>query len=223
MCPQNWYSIERQSPNLPDARIQFVSDTYDFNGPRGYVPPKLLSTNWAWKLDISICHDCTNYTIWENKKIIYPFESELPEAHGDMPEDVKGIYTEATQVYKHSPRAAAALLRLAIEIMIPQLEEYNIKKAKINTMIGELVKQDIPQHVQQGLDAIRIYGNEGIHPGEIVINDDQETVQFLFELINLMVDELITRKKKIKSIYDKLPIDKIKGILNRDKVKEDSK
>lgn len=222
LCPQNWFSIDRHTHGFPDATITEYTPSL---GPIGYPGYKLSVSDMvmAWKLDISICHQCKNYTIWENKKIIFPYETELPEAHEDMPLDVKGIYEEATQVYKHSPRAAAALLRLAIEIMIPQLEGYEIKRAKINTMIGELVKKDIPAHVQQGLDAIRIYGNEGIHPGEIVLNDDQETVQFLFELINMMVDELITRRKKINSIYSKLPIDKIKGILNRDKVKEESK
>lgn len=84
-------------------------------------------------------------------------------------------------------------------------------------MIAELVKLDIPEHIQQGLDAIRVYGNEGIHAGEINLNDDQDTVMFLFGLINIMVEELISRKKKIKDFYSKLPVSKIKGIANRDK------
>lgn len=41
---------------------------------------------------------------------------------------------------------------------------------------------------------------------------------FLFDLINIMVDELITRKKKIRAFYEKLPEGKIKGILRRDNV-----
>ncbi|MGP4060369.1 DUF4145 domain-containing protein [Halobacillus sp. H74] len=100
--------------------------------------------------------------------------------------------------------------------MIPQLE-YDIKKGILNEMIGELVKKEIPEHVQQGLDSIRVYGNEGIHPGEIDLNDDQDTVIFLFELINIMVEELIARKKKIKSFYSKLPPGKLKGINKRDR------
>lgn len=176
-----------------------------------------------WHLDISVCGHCYKYTVWENTKIIFPYTTELPQPHEDMPEEVRGIYSESMGVFKHSPRASAALLRLAIETMIPQLEDYQIKKAKINTMIGDLVTKDIPQHVQQGLDAIRIYGNEGIHPGEIDLTEDEDTVLFLFDLINIMVEELITKKKKIQSFYEKLPVGKLKGILNRDKVKEDSK
>lgn len=84
-------------------------------------------------------------------------------------------------------------------------------------MIGILVEKGIPDYIQQGLDTIRIYGNEGIHPGEIVLNDDQEIVIYMFELLNDMIEELISRKTKIRKAYAKIPADKIKGILNRDK------
>lgn len=87
-------------------------------------------------------------------------------------------------------------------------------------MIHQLVQKDIPDHIQQGLDAIRIYGNDGIHSGEIVMGDNQETVEYLFELVNYMTEELITKKKKIKSFYEKLPLSKIESILKRDKAKQ---
>ncbi|AGK54893.1 DUF4145 domain-containing protein [Bacillus sp. 1NLA3E] len=225
LCPQNWFSIDRQAQNLPETIINKIDEESRTISIQQYNRSLMNGheNQLNWKLDISICHHCKKYTIWENRKIIFPFETALPEPHEDMPQNVQGIYREAVNVFKDSPRASAALLRLAIETMIPQLEEYQIKKSKINTMIAELVKKDIPEHIQQGIDAIRIYGNEGIHPGEIVLNDDQETVMFLFDLINIMVEELITRKKKIRKFYGKLPVDKIKGILNRDKVTEDSK
>ncbi|MCY7770670.1 DUF4145 domain-containing protein [Bacillus haynesii] len=216
LAPQKWFEISQ--PNILAQRIvgEMVNENR-LNGPSAYVNGEPVMISKPWHLEISICSHCERYVIWENKKMIYPFKTELPEPHKDMHENVKKIYEEAMLVYKHSPRAAAALLRLAIETMIPQLDGYNIKKAKINTMIGELVKKDIPTHIQQGLDAIRVYGNEGIHSGEINLNEDPETVMFLFDLINIMVEELITRKSQIKSFYAKLPIDKIKGIINRDK------
>jgi hypothetical protein len=234
LVPQEWYRVHQPSnktENEPTLTKINVNQVRAIGGGGDFSPGSLTGQGGGgisqryhspWDLCVSICLRCGLYTIWENQNILYPFETELPEPHEDMPVDAAGIYHEAVNVFKHSPRAAAALLRLAIEAMIPMLEEYDIKEAKINTMIGELVKKDIPEHVQQGLDAIRIYGNEGIHPSEIVLNDDGETVMFLFELINIMVEELITRKKKIRKFYSKLPVDKIKGILNRDKVKGDS-
>lgn len=210
LVQHNWYRIYKNEDN----KVNVIK----LNLKR--IEPRIVTSSHirSWDLEISVCTRCEQYTVWENGKIIFPNTSNLPEPNEDMPEDVKIIYREAMNVFKYSPRASAALLRLAIETMIPQLDEFNIKKAKLNTMIAELVKKDIPEHVQQGLDAIRIYGNEGIHPGEIALNENQETVMFLFDLINIMVDELITRKKKIRAFYEKLPEGKIKGILRRDNV-----
>lgn len=216
LVPHKWYSInslndQNEKPTISELNLQSERFRGFINNNERY--------RLDWKLDLSICTYCKEYTIWENRNIIYPLESNLPKPHDDMFEDVKNIYEEALLVYKHSPRASAALLRLAIETMIPQLEEYKIKKSNLNTMIGELVKKDIPLYVQQGLDSIRIYGNEGIHPGEINLNEEQETVLFLFELINIMIEELITRRKKINSFYSKLPKGKTEAVTIRDNPK----
>ncbi|WP_158582913.1 DUF4145 domain-containing protein [Lysinibacillus yapensis] len=228
LVPQKWYKLERSYPHNENVELVEVNlkseNRKPIGGPMGGIRnPDGSEPNFHfdWHLELSYCTHCHNYTIWENKKIIFPYTTELPQPHEDMLEDVRGIYIEAMNVFKHSPRAAAALLRLAIELMIPQLEDYQIKKSSINNMIGELVQKDIPEHVQQGLDSIRVYGNEGIHPGEIDLTDDESIVLFLFELINIMVEELITKKKKIKSFYENLPQGKLQGIFQRDKRKQE--
>ncbi|MBT2717960.1 DUF4145 domain-containing protein [Bacillus sp. ISL-57] len=220
-APQEWYKVYKDpQKNGPIInKVDNVTSVAKSIAFVSFINPTEPRFRKEWDLDISMCDHCEKYTVWENKQIIYPFETELPNPHEDMLEDVKGIYEEAALVYQHSPRASAALLRLGIETMIPQLEEYNIKKSSINNMIGELVKKDIPEHIQKGLDAIRIYGNEGIHAGEIHLNDDQENIEYLFELINYMTEELITKKKKLSDFYSKLPLGKREGILKRDKTK----
>lgn len=218
LAPQLWYGIDKTKNNSVEIEDIDLDISRVIGGTAITFASETEPTyRHPWYLNISVCQHCFEYTVWENQSIIYPFETDLPEPHEDMMNDVKGIYQEAALIYQHSPRAAAALLRLAIETMIPQLEEYEIKKSSLNNMIGQLVKKDIPEHIQQGLDAIRIYGNEGIHAGEIVLNDDHEIVEYLFDLINYMTEELITKKKKLKSFYSKLPLTKLQGILNRDK------
>lgn len=173
-----------------------------------------------WDFYVTICSECEKYAIWENKKMIFPLKYEVQKPSEDMPDKVKEIYDEAANVYKHSPRAAAALLRLSIETLIPLLDGYTIKAKKLNNMIGELVAQKIPDHLQEALDIVRLWGNDGIHSAaEIDVNENSETVLFLFELVNVLVDELITRKKKIKSLFRTLPELKRNGIANRDSVK----
>jgi len=59
--------------------------------------------------------------------------------------------------------------------------------------------------VQQALEHLRVIGDESVLPGQLDAKDDQETVMQLFELINFIVEDQITRKKKIEAIYQRLP------------------
>jgi len=196
LCPQDHIHIHRtEEEDYNSLQIEGVK----FKAPQY----RELAGRMRWNLMISICSECRNYTIWENDKMIYPLSHEMPDAVEDMPDNVLEFYNEAAQVYQYSKRAAAALLRLAIETLM--IEHLNVKKGRITDMIGEMVKRDIPDHVQQGLDTLRYYGNKGIHLGEIDLNDNEEIVSFLFRLINTMVKELITEPKEIDSFYRELP------------------
>lgn len=53
--------------------------------------------------------------------MIFPSGSNIPMPHTDMPESVKEIYNEAREIASNSPRAAAALLRLALEKLTEEL------------------------------------------------------------------------------------------------------
>jgi hypothetical protein len=178
----------------------------------------MVLPNKRWDLYVTVCLECERYSVWENGRMIFPFTSTLPEPSEDMPENVRMVYVEATQVFKYSPRSSAALLRLAIEALLPQLPNYTINNKKLIGMIGELVAQGIPAHIQKALDSIRLYGNHGIHTAEIVDEDDAEIGIFLFELINVIVKELITDKKKIEAFYSSFPASKLAAIAQRDNI-----
>jgi hypothetical protein len=57
---------------------------------------------------------------------------------------------------------------------------------------------------------------------DVEVNDYEHTIS-LFELINLIVDELISRPKKIKEHYDKLPQRQKDQINKRDTKPTESK
>ncbi|MFB8427029.1 DUF4145 domain-containing protein [Priestia megaterium] len=218
LTPHQWFDIVEPKYHGDAPRVNEIIENkavYYSAGPV-YDTPVVERTENDWDLELSVCQHCHQYTIWENEKIIYPSETGLPAPHKDMFDPVREIYQEAALIFNDSPRAAAALLRLAIETMIPLLDDYQVKKGNLNNMIGDLVGQGVPEYIQQSLDTIRIYGNEGIHSGEIVMKDNQETVSFMFEVINNMVEELITRKNKIKEAYSKIPSGKIEAIFKRD-------
>ncbi|WP_062513888.1 DUF4145 domain-containing protein [Halobacillus sp. KGW1] len=220
LCPQNHFVIWKSKDDKNDTLDLSVSKEKIVTSGQFFRPPSPVSPGkpspLEWHLVISVCTECEKYTVWENRNVIFPESNTLPTPAEDMPNDICEIYEEATGVYKHSKRASAALLRLAIEHLL--INHLDVPKNSINKMIGDLVeKNDLPPYVQQGLDTLRYYGNKGIHFGEIADLDDEEKVTFLFTLINLLIEELITKPKTIEKFYDELPESFREQVTSRDK------
>ena len=163
------------------------------------------------KVEVSVCTHCNSGTFWLAEKIIYPPTRSAPAANDDLPEDIKQIYDEAAAIADQSPRAACALLRLVVEMLMEHLGE----TGSINESIGNLVKKGLDPKIQQSLDIVRITGNNAVHPGKIDF-DDTTDVQALFNLINVIAGVLITQPKQIQALYDELPEGPKEGIKKRD-------
>lgn len=194
-CPHCWILTQQE-----------WKDLYYFN-----YESKNLS--W-WK--VCFCRHCNLYSIWCYEKMIFPSASNIPMSHTDMPESVKEIYNEAKEIAWQSPRAAAALLRLALEKLTEELWE---TEWKLNTRIGNLKKKWLPERAIQALDIVRITANEwGSHLGQIDLTgrDNTELVNQLFFLLNFIVEHVISVNNQLDAMYAALPEDKKKGIENRD-------
>lgn len=152
---------------------------------------------------------CEKISVWLDGEMIYPVEAIAPLPSPDMPEDVTEIYNEARTISPLSPTASAALLRLALERLLPQV---GAKKAKIDIMIGELVSKGLPKEVEKALDSLRVIGNEAVHPGTINLKVNAEVSITLFKLLNVVVDRMITQQKEIDDMYSLIPGTKRKGI-----------
>ena len=153
------------------------------------------------------------WSFWYDKKMIVPAEAPVEPPHPDLPEDCLPEYNEAREIFARSPRAAAALLRLALQKLTPHLGE---KGNNINDDIKSLVAKGLPTAVQQALDYCRVVGNNAVHPGEIEINDTPDVAQRLFEMINFIVEDRISRPKEIAALYEKLPESSRSAVEQRD-------
>lgn len=161
---------------------------------------------------IAVCYSCQKKIIWVEDQYIYP-EMQYLQPCEDMPESVKGLYNEASLIYNKSPRAACALLRLAVERLCNELGE----TGKIDTMIGNLVKKGLPSIVQKALDAVRVIGNKAVHPEQITFDvDDKSTSETLMKLLNIITERLITEPKEIDDIFNALPQSTKDAIEKRD-------
>lgn len=147
-------------------------------------------------------------------RMIEPVTQAAPQPHPEMPADVAVDYCEAMAVVSYSPRAAAALLRLAIQKLCKDLGEPG---RNINEDIGNLVKKGLPQEIQQALDIVRVVGNNAVHPGELSASDVAGVSATLFELVNYIVEERVARPKKLAKVFSSLPESVRAGIASRDK------
>ena len=135
---------------------------------------------------------------------LYPFQlpPDIPLPNDDMSETCRQYYEEAAQVFPYSPRAAAALIRLGLQTF---LQELGIPGNRINAQIAHLAGQGLAEELRQGLDYCRVVGNEAVHPGTIDLNDNRDMAMFLFVCFNMLVSELVTKKKQMKTFHDMLP------------------
>ena len=159
----------------------------------------------------SWCLHCREASLWESEKIVYPPTGIFPPPHEDLPEDIKEIYNEAGSIANISPRAACALFRVAIEMLLNHIG----KEGNINNNIKKLVQEGLHPKFQKILDILRVTGNNAVHPGTINFDDTTSIVSF-YEWINMVTDILITQPAEIERIYDNLPEKDKEAIEKRD-------
>lgn len=185
------------------ARHRFQDD---LNG----IGTELNNSNVVY---IGRCESCGKKILWVDDEYVYPDIIGF-EANADMPNSVKTLYNEAALIYNRSPRAACALLRLAVERLCNELGE----TGAIDKMIGSLVQKGLPTIVQKALDAVRVIGNKAVHPGQIAFDvDDKSTAEMLMKLLNIITERMISEPKEIDSIFGTLPQSVKDSIEKRDK------
>jgi len=173
----------------------------------GYHSPNASPVSYC------VCEHCKKISYWHDKKMVIPSDSPVQPPHSDMPQEILLEYEEARSIFGKSPRAAAALLRLALQKLMKVLGEDG---ENINNDIKSLVTKGLPVQVQQALDFCRVVGNNAVHPGEINLTDSPDIAQHLFNMINFIVEDRIARPKQIGALYMALPEGARSAIEKRD-------
>ena len=157
----------------------------------------------------SICSNCKLPSYWLEgvdelePRRLWPLKLGGPPPHKGMPEDVRRDYMEARAIAQTSPRAAAALLRLALEKLTPHVGQ---RGELPTTSVRALVqRKGVDPRVELALEALRAVGDGAIPPGQISVHDDEATVQALCGVLNLLVEELIEAPRRRDAIYASLP------------------
>lgn len=97
----------------------------------------------AFNVWVAECHICAGLSTWCGSECTYPLTAEGVSPNEDLPEGIKQIFIEASLVVRHSPRAAAALLRSTIEVICNELKEKGIFDFKNATSLNDRSEQAI--------------------------------------------------------------------------------
>ena len=159
------------------------------------------------------CFACHRVALWVAEGVIYPPVRLGPAANVDLTEDIVRDFEEARQIVNLSPRGAAALLRLCVQKLCLLLGQPG---KNIDADIAALVANGLPPMVREALDAVRVIGNEAVHPGQMDLSDDRNTAGKLFGLVNFIAEQMISNPKQILEIYEELPESKRAAIALRD-------
>ena len=150
--------------------------------------------------------------------MVYPDTGAGAPPHDNLPEHLRADYMETASIIDRSPRGAAALLRLILEQILNHVGD---EKKNSNDNIRDLVtEKSLRLEVQKAYDIIRITGNNAVHPGQLDIKDNADIVAASFDLINVIVDELITRPKTMAALMNRMPEGAVEATERRDKTPE---
>lgn len=222
LAGQEWYilragkaeEIEQGTFVLTDAEERNVMEFIASNIP--FLWEKEDYEGYEFELhnaSIAKCFSCKYISFWVGENLIYPIVGNAPPPNSDLPDDIRRDYNEASSILDRSPRGAAALLRLAIQKLCKHLGQSG---ENINDDIAQLVSDGLDPRIQKALDAIRVIGNNAVHPGHIDLKDDRETGETLFHLVNVITDKMISGPKMIDQMYESLPGDVRRKIAKRD-------
>ena len=142
-----------------------------------------------------------------------PSDAPVPPSHQDMPEECIDEYNEARDIVARSPRAASALLRLAVQKLMIVLGQDG---ENIHDNIGALVEDGLPIQIQQALDYCRVVGNHAVHPGTIDFKEAPVIAYRLFDMFNFIIEDRISKPKHIQALYESIPEGARDGIRQRD-------
>ena len=206
-CPHCGVYAKQFWANIEATR----NNTGNYNGKIANLSGFSEPLNTAWT--ISSCEHCAREIIWLNDSMIYPNVMLVQNPNPDLDNEIQKDYLEAAIILNDSPRSSAAILRLALQKLCKQLGE---KGDNINNDIGELVKKGLNPTIQKSLDALRIAGNNAVHPGELDLSEDKERVLKLFSLINFIAEKMITEPKEVENFYEELPVGAKEAVKKRD-------
>lgn len=139
---------------------------------------------------ITKCLECNRPSLWHEDEIVWPVPKGIPPKK-EMPPEAKKFFKEAQEIIHISPRAACALLRIALELLVNYVGKLSPTKGfrekdrlydRINSLGVDPLTKDL-------LHTCRLTGNEFAHPG--VINVEGKDTLKLAVILSRLINHLV--------------------------------
>lgn len=166
--------------------------------PPQYTPD--LRTKIYDEITATRCAKCKKMAYWVEGSLVYPSnKTNLPAANRDMPDDIKEIYKEASDIFGVSPRAATALLRLGIKKLEAQLDGDG---RQISNQIDVLINQELPEGASSQTAQRIDISTEILLPPTLSSANNRRIAKALFISLNTIVERIVSEKKMQNDAYD---------------------
>lgn len=187
---------------------------------------KDYSENWgSWghniRVIVLLCEKCSKRTVWEvesfsngtsEKELLKPNISSIDEnPNQDMTDEEKKLFNESKDIFDKSPKSAGALLRCVLESILKRCFPKIEKNKTLGQMLNcEEIKNELDEEFVNFLIGLKNIGNQSAHSSLLIYeDDDKKSVKPLFEAINIVVDELISSKKRKEKLFKSIENNKL--------------
>lgn len=206
---QTWHDLQYRVSASRSGSTWLLARDIEFGGGQvENVDDTFLDTTWR----MSECSSCSHKSVWRSATLVFPQTSPAPVPSEDMPAEVRELYDEASAVAAVSKRAGAAFARATLERLLKLLDPEAPKGSRLDDHIARAIPR-VNLATGKLLTLIRHVGNKSLHvedvPDDAVVlllnDDDAELLGVIFQTINDVVEELITRPTQAALLYDSVP------------------
>jgi Domain of unknown function (DUF4145) len=204
--------------NESDQFLQHLKDNvlaYEYQEHPRNLKVKLLN------LHVSRCYNCKGFTVWVRDRLVFPIRGdELPEivevdfreiaedlqapaqdvqhSEEDVQEPAEDFdessedFEEAAAVLNKSPRAAAALIRICIQNMMPLLKETG---KSLDENISSLVRKGLEAEIQQAMDVLQVIRRNPGHESHVDLRDETAIATRMFESLKEIIERRMLKNR----------------------------
>ena len=186
----------------------------EYDESRDWVVDELVGSQGELRASRCMSRACNALALWLRRpgpqagswevRLVYPQAGvRIPPEDGLEPGEVK-LYEEASGVAGRSPRAACALLRVLLEMLLKRhlVAKKHLTDVNKRVPLAKLIEMAVDhlgltQTLETGLKAIRERGNTAAHDPYGLTDDTRvEDLPWLFAAVDDLVDDLHVKPKK---------------------------